>query len=70
MADIFVDTDIVLDLLADRVPFSKYSEILFELADNKKIKILATKNRINKIFINNMSEEDLIGVIVFFFILN
>lgn len=50
MTDIFIDTDIILDLLADRKPFSKYSEILFELADNKKIKLFVSSLSFSNLF--------------------
>lgn len=39
MQKIFVDTDVCLDLLSGRKPFNKSAEILFSLADNRKIKL-------------------------------
>ena len=39
MKKVFVDTDVCIDLLSGRKPFNKTAEILFSLADNKKIKI-------------------------------
>lgn len=39
MTKVFVDTDICIDLLSGRKPFNKTAEILFSLADNKKVKI-------------------------------
>ena len=39
MRKVFVDTDVCIDLLSGRKPFNKTAEILFSLADNKKIKI-------------------------------
>jgi predicted nucleic acid-binding protein len=39
MKSIFLDTNIVLDLLAHRVPFYSEAAKLFSLADKKKIKI-------------------------------
>jgi predicted nucleic acid-binding protein len=39
MIKVFVDTDICIDLLSGRKPFNKTAEILFSLADNKKVKI-------------------------------
>lgn len=39
MTKVFVDTDVCIDLLSGRKPFNKTAEILFSLADNKKIKI-------------------------------
>lgn len=35
---IFIDTDIILDLILEREPFSKFSTKLFSLIENKKIK--------------------------------
>jgi predicted nucleic acid-binding protein len=39
MTKVFVDTDVCIDLLSGRKPFNKTAEILFSLADNRKIKI-------------------------------
>ncbi len=39
MTNIFVDTDICLDLLTGRKPFNAISEKLFSLADRSEIKI-------------------------------
>jgi len=39
MERIFVDTDIVLDLLGQREPFYEYSAGIFSLADQGKIKL-------------------------------
>lgn len=39
MEQVFVDTDIVLDLLANREPFYKHAAFLFSEADKNKLKI-------------------------------
>ena len=39
MEKVFVDTDIILDLLSDREPFSEHSAKLFSAADKGNIKI-------------------------------
>jgi predicted nucleic acid-binding protein len=39
MTKVFVDTDVCIDLLSGRKPFNNTAEILFSLADNKKVKI-------------------------------
>ena len=39
MIKVFVDTDVCIDLLSGRKPFNNTAEILFSLADNRKIKI-------------------------------
>jgi predicted nucleic acid-binding protein len=39
MTKVFVDTDVCIDLLSGRKPFNKTAEILFSLADNKKVKV-------------------------------
>jgi predicted nucleic acid-binding protein len=39
---VFVDTNIVLDLLAKREPFYEFAAKLFSLADKNKIKILVS----------------------------
>jgi len=39
MERVFVDTDIILDLLANREPFYIYSASIFSMADNREIEI-------------------------------
>jgi predicted nucleic acid-binding protein len=39
MDKVFIDTDIIYDLLSKREPFFEYSARLFTLADKRKIKI-------------------------------
>lgn len=39
MERVFVDSDIILDLLGGREPFYKYSAELFSLADKRKIEL-------------------------------
>lgn len=39
MEKVFVDTDVCIDLLSGRKPFNKSAELLFSLADTRKIKI-------------------------------
>ena len=36
---IFVDTDVIIDLLVDRQPHSDAASVIFDLADKKKLKI-------------------------------
>ena len=43
MKKYFVDTNIVLDLLADRKPFSGFAIELFHRAEQKKLKLLLGK---------------------------
>jgi predicted nucleic acid-binding protein len=42
MKKVFVDTDVCMDLLSGRKPFNKTAEILFSLADRKKINIFVS----------------------------
>jgi predicted nucleic acid-binding protein len=35
---IFIDTDVVLDFLLDREPFSTFASIIFSLSEDKKVK--------------------------------
>lgn len=42
MDKVFVDTDVILDFLLDRMPFSEHSSILFSLADTGKIRIYSS----------------------------
>ena len=38
MTDIFIDTDVIIDFLIDRKPYSREAAILFTLIDQKKLK--------------------------------
>lgn len=46
MKNIFVDTNIIIDLIADREPFSKYAIALFSEAENKKVKLYTSSHAI------------------------
>jgi len=38
MNDLFIDTDVIIDFLIDRKPFSREAAIIFSLIEQKKIK--------------------------------
>ena len=40
MNKIFVDTDVILDLLAQRIPHFHFSAVLFTFAEMKKLELL------------------------------
>ena len=42
MKKTFIDTNILVDLLADRKPFSKYADEIFSAAENKKVKFFTS----------------------------
>lgn len=44
MKNIFLDTNIIVDLIADRPPFSKYAIELFSLAEDNKIKLYTSSH--------------------------
>jgi predicted nucleic acid-binding protein len=44
MKKIFVDTNIIIDLLADRRPHSKFAIALFEKAESQKVKLYASSH--------------------------
>jgi hypothetical protein len=44
MKSIFLDTNIIVDLIADRPPFSKYAIELFSLAELNKIKLYTSSH--------------------------
>lgn len=44
MKAVFVDTNILIDLLADRQPFSKFAVSLFAMADNNKVKLYTSSH--------------------------
>ena len=44
MRNVFVDTNILIDLLADRPPFSKFAVAIFDLAENHKVKLFTSSH--------------------------
>lgn len=46
MKKVFLDTNIIVDLIADRRPFSKYAIELFIKAEEKKIKLFTSSHAI------------------------
>ena len=46
MKRIFIDTNILVDLIADRKPFSKYAITIFSLAGDKKVKLYTSSHSI------------------------
>jgi predicted nucleic acid-binding protein len=46
MKRIFVDTNIIVDLIADRKPFSKFAIDIFKSAEDKKIKLFTSSHSI------------------------
>jgi predicted nucleic acid-binding protein len=46
MKKIFVDTNIIVDLIADRKPFSKFAIELFEKAERKEVKLFTSAHSI------------------------
>ena len=75
MRQIFIDTNVIIDFLADRSPFSEHAAILFQLAKEKKIKIFISAISFNNTYyilrkvtshkraLNLISEiEDFVGI--------
>ena len=46
MKKIFVDTNIIVDLIVDRKPFSKFAIDLFNRAENKKLRLFTSSHSI------------------------
>jgi predicted nucleic acid-binding protein len=46
MKNIFIDTNIIIDLIADRRPFSKYSIEIFQKAESKQINLYTSSHSI------------------------
>lgn len=44
MKNVFVDTNILIDLLADRTPFSKFAIEIFDLAEKKKVRLFTSSH--------------------------
>ena len=50
MKKVFIDTNVIIDFLADRNPFSEYAAILFQLAKENKIKIYVSAISFNNTY--------------------
>jgi predicted nucleic acid-binding protein len=46
MKKLFLDTNIIIDLIADRKPFSKYAIQLFQKADKKEVQLITSSHSI------------------------
>lgn len=46
---IFVDTDVIIDLLVDRQPHAAAASIIFDLADKKKLKVCTSSLCFNNV---------------------
>ncbi len=46
MKKVFLDTNIIVDLVADRKPFSKYAIEIFKKAEEKKIRLFTSSHSI------------------------
>lgn len=44
MKNVFVDTNVLIDLLGDRVPFSRSAIELFDLAEKKKVRLYTSSH--------------------------
>jgi len=44
MRNVFVDTNILIDLLADRPPFSKFAIEIFHLAEKKQVRLFTSSH--------------------------
>ena len=50
MKKVFVDTNVIIDFLADRKPFSEFAAKLFQLAQNGRIKVYISSISINNTY--------------------
>lgn len=46
MKNIFLDTNIIVDIIADRKPFSKYAIELFQKAENREVQLFTSSHSI------------------------
>lgn len=46
MKKVFLDTNILVDLIADRKPFSKYAFAIFDAAESKKLELFTSSHSI------------------------
>ncbi len=62
MIKVFLDTNILIDLIADRRPYSKYAVLLFKKAEEKKVKLYTSSHSIatsHYLLKKYMDEKDL-----------
>jgi len=67
MKKIFVDTNILIDLIAERKPFSKHAIEIFEQASENKIKLFASSHSIATTYYmlkKHIDEKDLRVIIL------
>ena len=55
MNKVFVDTDVILDLLARRIPHFHFSAVLFTFAEMKKLELYTTPLILANTFYNHLS---------------
>lgn len=46
MKRVFVDTNIIVDLIADRKPFSKFALQIFSLAEENKVELFTSSHSV------------------------
>jgi predicted nucleic acid-binding protein len=46
MKKLFLDTNVIVDLIADRKPFSKYAILIFQKAEQKEIQLFTSSHSI------------------------
>ncbi|RZJ71803.1 PIN domain-containing protein [Flavobacterium sp.] len=66
MKKVFLDTNIIIDLIADRKPFSKYAAKLFQLAEESELQLftsshaIATTHNILKKYVDEKSLREIL----------
>lgn len=50
VSKVFVDTDVIIDYLTDRVPHANYSSLIFELHEQNHISIYISSLSVSNIF--------------------
>jgi predicted nucleic acid-binding protein len=60
---VFVDTDIILDLLASRMPHYEYAAKLFTLADHAKISISVSSLSFSNLLSKQYGKQEALGIL-------
>lgn len=66
MKNVFVDTNILIDLLADRAPFSKFAIEIFNLAEKKEVRLFTSSHSYattRYLLKKHISEKELRGLL-------
>jgi len=66
MKNLFLDTNVIIDLIADRKPFSDTASLIFDLAENKHINLFISALSYSNIYYiirKNCSHKEMLMIL-------